>query len=485
MKIDRQDKPVSSPSLKLVTSAGERDRAGDATAVSPSPFRHEPPDYQLFLPGPLQAALDAAEQAVRNGDQVVLIEGEQGAGKTVFLRRLAQQFEAEYGVCHIEVRLALGERHVLGRIAEVYLCPPVRDVGELASLLVRQSAGHETLLLIVDNAERLSCFALRALLELKQRVSQGGGRLVLVISTRVDALDATLALPVFAAFGNDFLQRIVLPRFSAEDTAEWLHHLIEAANLQESVSFDSAQIRRIHKASHGLPRQIRRVADDLLNGRKPRPWRSRHAVSIARQRKNRLVGVGVSIAMIAGVAWLAFALVSGPPRVEIAFDFPLFAEALSDQPSSPLPSAEPIDPPHDEVVPEAVVAQPPPSASSGVASPSPLAVTSVPASRATSGDTLTGRAWLMAQAPDRYSVQLASSPDRALAERFIERNPLQGKTTVIATQRGDRTLYLVIHGSFAGPAEAREAIAALPPQIRRNDPFARPMRSLQAITIGR
>ena len=170
----------------------------------------------------------------------------------------------------------------------------------------------------------------------------------------------------------------------------------------------------------------------------------------------------------------------------MVFDFPLFTEAMSDQPppSSPLTPAEPTDPPQVEVVPEAVLVPPAPQAPAPSAA-TMAAVIPAPVSRAAGGDSLTGRAWLMAQAPDRYSVQLASSPDRALAERFIEKNPLEGKTTVIATQRGDRHLYLVIYGSFSGPAEARKAIAALPPQIRRNEPFARTMQSLQAISTGR
>jgi DamX protein len=481
MKIDRLDKPASSPALTLVAGAAEHDRSGVTGAASLSPFRQAWPDVHLFVTDALQQALDAAEQAARTGEQVVLVEGEPGAGKTSFLRRLAQRFDADTRICHIEARLALGERHVLARVAEVYGCPPVSGIGELASLLARVGAGQTPLLLIIDNADRLSRFALRALFELKRRVFQGGGRLALIVSASPDTLDATLALPSFSNYGKDWLHRIELPRFSEQETAAWLRHLIEAAGMQETVSFDSAQIRRIHKAGHGLPRQIRRVADDVLNGRKPRRWRSRRDESTARRRKYRLVGAAISIMALIGIAWLLAALISGPPRIELAFDSPLSGVVLPDEPSLPLLplSAGMIDPPRVEEPPAEPAARPPAPAQAPLPAASPEA-----APQAAASDTLTGHAWLMAQAPERYTVQLASSPDRALAEQFVERNPLDGKTMVITTRRGERILHLVIYGSFAGPAAAREAIAALPPQLRRNDPFARTMQSMQSIATG-
>ncbi len=481
MKIDRQDKPITAPALTLVSTAADR---GDDDAPAPSLRHVRTDDAGPFMPPAWRATRDevAAEIGVDDG-LVVLIEGESGAGKTVFLRALAREFAKQTRLCHLEVRLALGERHVLSRIAEVYGCPPAASVGELASLLAREGE-QQRLLIIVDNADRLSRFALRALLELQRRTRQGGGRIALVLGARSDGLEATLALPSFAFCDDGFLRRIELPRFSEDDTAAWLHELVAAAGLGDAASFDDARLRRIHRAAHGLPREIRRVADDVLNGRRPRRWRSRRDESRARRLKVRLTGAAVCVLAFAVIGWLLAAQFSGPPRLELAFESPV--HALPDSPSLPLlPAVSDALPPPPPPATEAAAS--PPTAvrpDPAPASPAPRQAAPAPVSQPPSATALTGRAWLMAQAPDRYTVQIASSPERALAQQLIERNQLGGNSTVIGTRRGDRTVWLVVHGSYGGPAEAREAIASLPPQIRRNDPFARTMQSLQAIAVG-
>jgi DamX protein len=79
-------------------------------------------------------------------------------------------------------------------------------------------------------------------------------------------------------------------------------------------------------------------------------------------------------------------------------------------------------------------------------------------------------------------VQLASTPDRGAAHAFIERYSLD-QSTVVAIARGGRKLYLVIYGTFPDSTEARLEVATLPEALRRNEPFARSMRSLQEIAI--
>lgn len=480
MKIERQDKPITSPALTLVSASGERD--DDGGAVAPSLRRVPTDDAAPFMPPAWLEILDTVAAEVRVDDgQVLLIEGENGAGKSTFLRALAREFADEAWICHIETRLALGERHILAHLAQVYDCPPVDGVAELASLLARLGEQHR-LLVIVDNADRLSRFAFRALLELKRRTRQGGGRLAMVLGARPDSLEATLELPGFAAYDDDFLRRIDLPRFSEEDTAGWLRDLVAAAGIGSANTFDDVQLRRIQRAAHGLPGEIRRVADDVLNGRRPKRWRSRRDESRVRQLKYRVTGAAVSILVLAAIGWLLAAQFSGTPRLDISFEVPVPA-----LPSLPLLPA--VVEPAGVVAPPPVAEPPPAAPVRAPVDPAPAAPPSrqgPPAQAAPTAPTelLKGRAWLMAQAPHRYTVQVASSPDRALAEQLIERNQLGGKSTVVATRRGDRIVYLVVHGSFSGPAEARDAIAALPPQIRRNDPFARTIQSLQAIATG-
>ncbi|MBL8391375.1 MAG: hypothetical protein JNN21_05820 [Candidatus Accumulibacter sp.] len=90
--------------------------------------------------------------------------------------------------------------------------------------------------------------------------------------------------------------------------------------------------------------------------------------------------------------------------------------------------------------------------------------------------------WLLQQNPAAYTVQLVTSPSQSDMARFIDRNMAHLALDSLAYSvsegaQGER--YNLFFGVFPTLTQARAAIAALPTELRVNQPWVRPMRSVQ------
>lgn len=90
--------------------------------------------------------------------------------------------------------------------------------------------------------------------------------------------------------------------------------------------------------------------------------------------------------------------------------------------------------------------------------------------------------WVYLQAPGRFTLQLASSRDRASIEQALERYELAGRAGLYRSERGGETRFALVYGSFESAAAARKALATLPSALRQWEPWVRRMRDVQAAT---
>lgn len=423
----------------------------------------------------------ATQAALQSGGTPVLIEGEAGAGKSVFLARLAASVSSS---CVLELRHPLGESGLLARLAQAFGAEPAA----LAQAIARRM--DDPVLIAVDDAHHLSPFALRALLGLQETVQREGGRLGLVLTARPGEVQRCIALlPSFAPFRGDVLTTIPMPALNEGESEEYLRLAMEGAGRPP---FDAQQVRSLHRLARGLPGQLDRVAADLLRGVRPQPWRKREPANRRRFLQTEWLmpaAIGAAAvaaiflgyrvlfvpsgeplsAMIAPVESVAGdALVQAPPSASPGESATVAApQAAADATEAPIPAAVVV------AAPAPPGAAPPTQAASQAPRPTP----SAPAQAAPVDD----RTWLLAQDPQRYTIQLASAPDGEGAKRFIDRNGPPGRTIAIETLRGS---YIVLHGSYGSHAEAQRAIAALPAALRRNDPFARRMESVRELMAG-
>ncbi len=82
-------------------------------------------------------------------------------------------------------------------------------------------------------------------------------------------------------------------------------------------------------------------------------------------------------------------------------------------------------------------------------------------------------AWLKAQAPGHFTVQLvAATTEQAIRDHFAGYN-VRGDIAMLVTRRDDKPWYVVFWGNFADRAAAERAVAGLPAPLRRVSPWIR------------
>ncbi len=89
--------------------------------------------------------------------------------------------------------------------------------------------------------------------------------------------------------------------------------------------------------------------------------------------------------------------------------------------------------------------------------------------------------WIRQQSPSHYTLQLASSKNVSLIEKYISANNLEGRAGYYKSRRGGEDWYALVYGSYASLATAKAAIASLPASLRKWSPWVRKYADIQHI----
>ena len=310
-------KKISPLKLELVSSYEMRITEPHMLEVGSQEIAASPFEASYVAPyfdtNSLRETRDEVARILAEDDQMVVIEADEGAGKTRFLEQLLAHRGAGWQVCHIHARIALGERHILTRLAKTFYPEEYFDARVLVSRLVEQGSRPPHHLVVVDDADNLSVFALRLLLDIRHAVNVAGGRFGLLL-----AGTPRLGQVLRTQLGGEAesIAWVSLPLLSQDETADFLRHLIAAAGFEGEIAFDNAQCQSIHRGARGVPLYINRLAGDVLEGRKVRPQRSaQHRAQISRRRYAVLTGAGAVIVVI-GVGLLLYSTFFSPSGVD-------------------------------------------------------------------------------------------------------------------------------------------------------------------------
>lgn len=442
--------------------------------------------------------LDTVLSGLDRKDAVYLIEGEPGSGKSAFLRWMVQQAPAGWTFCYIGIRKSLGEKHLLERLNHALFPDPALEIEALTARIKQRVREGARIAIVLDDAERLSPFALKTLFVIKAAVEKRGGRLGLVLAAS-SAIRAALATPSLATLSKGRIQRLALPPFTYQQTQDYIQHCLKAADAGQEISLAPRQLRRIFSISRGLPKAINVLMQDAVNGREV-------AASPIGLLGDHLSHYRVFILSVA-----AFGLIIGGGygvyrgMVETAPSAPVTAAVSQDhlrdlvqlpelpremtasaagevgqapqggeRAMAPPPPARPVTPPSTRT---AVVPAPRPEPAPKPPIPQQGPGTAQPASG------IRGNAWALAQDSSHFTVQLTSWEDEARARKYIERNGLVDKAAYVHTRSKGKDWYLVIYNTYPSLKQARQAIRQLPPALRKYGPWVRNMSSLQAEAV--
>lgn len=166
----------------------------------------------------------------------------------------------------------------------------------------------------------------------------------------------------------------------------------------------------------------------------------------------------------------ALALAAQPPQTVAVADTGLIASepVRIESPPPPTPVRRPADP------------TPPPTAV-----PTPrVPATTPPTSARDSTDRqrateISGLEWIRAQPRTAFTIQVLGLAQERGVQDFLARHALGREAAWFRTERNGADWFVAIAGSYPNAEAARSAIASLPAEVRRNQPWIRSFGSVQ------
>jgi len=93
---------------------------------------------------------------------------------------------------------------------------------------------------------------------------------------------------------------------------------------------------------------------------------------------------------------------------------------------------------------------------------------------------LRAEAWINVQNPANYTIQVMSSANRRSLVGFAKRYGLESEIAYFETRRKGKRWHVAVYGSYDTVTAARAALANLPEDVRRRQPWIRNMSDVQA-----
>ena len=456
-----------------------------ALNLNRDPFSPEPDLTFLYGYDSLEKSFALLKRLVEGTEIIILVLGEAGAGKTTLLKRYLASSSAAWKTCHLQIHPKAN--------AETNQSELFQDADRHPAYAL-QEFNDSTF--IIDDAHDLNPQQLAFLLQnaessdrpdkIKRFVFFGEPSLNETISTITETLNSETAT-----------SKIFLPSLTREQAKSYIDNRLAVAGYVGKRLFRSSDVKKIHRASGGLPGRINAMADQQLkeNFSTRKPHRGSYFSRMGQYRK--LMGwaaAGLAVVVIAlfGLYQLRGASRTDPesPRF-VKTVFRAKIEMAKHQPKPPVPLAENIQ---EEDIPESPplknethqpaaekpivvtkVSEPPPA-------PQPATVSRTTAEKQKPDKPAVHREdWLLSQKSSSYTIQILGVRNEKYLLDFIE-TKLTARTNVIAyykTSYRGKVWYPLLYGVYATKKKASSSMKQLPPKLQKASPWIRKMSFIQ------
>lgn len=222
----------------------------------------------VYLDDERAQCLNKLQHLCRLSNLLLLIEGTNGVGKTTLVQRFIQTAGTEYNICTVVSNTMMDAEQLLFQAARGFGVRELpRDASDLMGLLYDGVATFhhdgQIPVLIIDDAHLLPRDALLAIFNLADTYVNEVNllRLILVCEPQIEKILGSKDL-------RNLRERVThtmdVPALNQNSTAEYLKHRMAAAGFDGGTPFTPALVKKIYRASRGVPAQINQLAHQTL-----------------------------------------------------------------------------------------------------------------------------------------------------------------------------------------------------------------------------
>ena len=231
------------------------------------PFRLVPDPAYLFMGGSHREAMAHLSYAVGSGDGFAMVIGEVGTGKTTLCRSFLERLEATVTSAYI-FNPPADPVDLIRAVNRDFDLPVATDnlqdlVEDLNRFLIREKTAGRTVILVIDEAQRLSRQVLEQI-RLLSNLETTRSKLLLIVLVGQPELQATLADPGLRQLRQRITARCRLAPLTLAETGAYIRHRLTVAADGPPVAFTPGAIRALFGFSGGIPRLINMACDRAL-----------------------------------------------------------------------------------------------------------------------------------------------------------------------------------------------------------------------------
>lgn len=233
------------------------------------PFGITPDTSFTYAGNAHQEALNTLLVAARNGEGFMKVTGEVGTGKTLLCRRFLAALEPARFVSAYIPNPYLEPRTLTFALADELRIPLSRDADqhhllkELARALLNFARQGKTVVVCLDEAQAMPLETLEAL-RLLTNLETEKRKLLQVVLFGQPELDERLAHVSVRQLRQRITFQYRLSALSAGEVEHYLAHRLRVAGYRGNQLFTRQAVRRLHRASRGVPRLVNIIAHKSL-----------------------------------------------------------------------------------------------------------------------------------------------------------------------------------------------------------------------------
>lgn len=227
------------------------------------------PDTSLFFPGGNRGAvLEALIYAITEGEGIVKVVGEVGAGKTMLCRMLELELPENVEIVYL-ANPSLSPEDILYAIAfELKLNVTETDnrlkvMNELQNYLLDRHAENRQIVVFVEEAQGMPVATLEEI-RLLSNLETTQNKLLQIVLFGQPELDEKIATREIRQLKERITYSFLLAPFKVDEVRDYLNSRMRSCGYRSEDIFTPSAVRAISKYSKGLLRRINILADKAL-----------------------------------------------------------------------------------------------------------------------------------------------------------------------------------------------------------------------------